>query len=60
VGEAYTASVGFKAPLDQLVNFVHKLETQKPWIRVTELRIGIDNADQPMLGLTLSLEANIL
>ena len=46
--------------MDQLVNFVHKLETQKPWIRVTELRIGIDNADQPMLGLTLSLEANIL
>jgi hypothetical protein len=60
VGETYTASVSFKAPLDQLVNFVHKLEAQKPWIRVTELRVGIDNADQPMLGLTLSLEANIL
>ena len=59
-GKKYTANLQFKAPLDQLVNFVHKLETQKPWIRVTELRIGIDNADQPMLSLTLSLEATIL
>ena len=59
-GEKYTASLQFKAPLDQVVNFVHKLETQKPWIRVTGMRIGIDNADQPMLSLTLSLEATIL
>jgi hypothetical protein len=59
-GGKYTATLQFKGPLDQLVNFVHKLETQKPWMRVTAMRIAIDNADQPMLALTLSLEATIL
>ncbi|MAF10973.1 hypothetical protein CMK11_11040 [Candidatus Poribacteria bacterium] len=59
-GGKYTATLQFKGPLDQVVNFVHKLETQKPWMRVTAMRIAIDNADQPMLALTLSLEATIL
>jgi len=59
-GGKYTATLQFKGPLDQLVNFVHKLETQKPWMRVTAMRIAIDNADQPMLSLTLTLEATVL
>ena len=59
-GSAYKAVLQFQAPVEQLVNFVHRLETDVPWLHASALGIRIANPEGPMLSVTLTLEATIL
>jgi hypothetical protein len=56
----YTATLLFKCNLEQLVNFVFKLENDVRWLRVSGLRVAVEQPDPPLLGVTLSLEASVL
>lgn len=58
--ETYSATLLFKCPLEQLVNFIFKIENDVRWLRVVGLRIAVEQPDQPLLGVTVHLEASIL
>lgn len=58
--ETYAATLLFKCSLEQLVNFLFKIENDVRWLRVVGLRIAVEQPDQPVLGVTLNVEASIL
>jgi len=56
----YSATLLFKCTMEQLVNFIYKLENDVRWLRVNGLRIAVEQPDEPRLGVTLNLEALVL
>lgn len=58
--DLYKATLLFKCPLEQLVTFTYKIENDTRWFRVAGMRITVEQPDQPLLSVSLNVEASVL